>query len=647
MIPKYKHLWFAILFISLALVLLRATLSSGQILGEDYAGALSLWGVWFPWHALTHNLDMAFTDYLAFPVEVNITLLLSPISTLFYHLLNIFLPSLLAFNLLFPLYVALTGWLSFLFARRYIKNELFALAAALVIAFNPLTFSLAEDGTLILLGLFVFPLWLLAWQNFLDRPRVSALAWVVMATYAVILMALQFSNLMLTFLLPLAVWQFRESKTRWAQIVDYMVLGGLILGVLLLIHPLPIIYRATYLGIYEPISLVYVFETIWIHTTAWKIFLWSGAALILLAVSLWSDSGRMRWLTIIGINTACYTAVEFAPLTLLASIFNVPGAPQLTPKALFLFPIIFGGCLLVFQWLATLQLDDTHRITLYAAIGAAIIGGSGWWQSLPTREVKDYEFYRSLTADSENYLVIDVKWGLDSWVYAPQHHKRVFGVDFEDHTLDLLLLQGKLEGEPQQLAEDIRQNSLEWRAAYIVFHLDEFTSEAIDPMRGWLEWSGAYCMAGTEDDIEIWRAAWHPAGCTYGFSMGGPASELGNGEGWWPSEVWDSGPVRWAGSGVSSRLMLWAFRPAGDYTLQFRAATLAEIENQRVEVLVNDESLGEFDLGVEFAEISVTIPRELIGARGLLDVELRHDTVLAFEGRELTAIYESIALEPN
>ena len=82
-----------LIFVILSGLLLRDALSSGQILGESYAAARSMWGVWFPWHAMQHNLDMAFTNYLAFPQETNITLLLSPISTLLYHLLDVILPA--------------------------------------------------------------------------------------------------------------------------------------------------------------------------------------------------------------------------------------------------------------------------------------------------------------------------------------------------------------------------------------------------------------------------------------------------------------------------------------------------------------------------------------------------------------------------
>jgi hypothetical protein len=637
-----RQLIFGLPFVALALILLRVTLSNGQILGVDYGGSLSYWAVWFPWHALQHNLDMAFTDYFFFPVEINIMLLLSPLSTLFYHLLNIVLPSLLAYNLLFPIYVALTGWLTFLFARRYIQSDLFALAAALVIAFNPLSFSLAEDGSLILLGWFVFPLWLLAWMDFLENPRGWALVRTLAATYLVILMALQFSNLMLTFLLPLAAWQFRESETEWDQIVDYLVLGGVILIVLLLIHPLTIIFRATYIGAYGP--FVSQHPAISVQGTAWTLFLWGGTALILLAVSLWDDAGRLRWLMVIGINAAIYTVVELAPLTLLSEIFNVPNAPELTPRALFLLPIIFCGSVMVFQWLAELELTGARRMGLYATMVAVIFGGSGWWQDLPTTTVRDYEFYRNIASDPENYLVIDVPVTQPrTLVYAPTHHKRTPSQIFNDPLYLMLAGLDMDGGDPL----DIQHDSLALRAAYVVIYRDEFTpltAGGVDSVRGWLEWSGAYCLGGVEDDIEYWRAAWHPAGCVYAFSMGGPASDLAVGDGWWPGEDSEIGRLRWAGQGTDSHLTLWAFRPAGDYVLTFRAATLAEIDGQRVEVVVNNESLGEFDLQTDFSEFRVTVPRELIGARGLLEVELRHDEVLTFEGRELAAIYESMEL---
>jgi hypothetical protein len=116
------------------------------------------------------------------------------------------------------------------------------------------------------------------------------------------------------------------------------------------------------------------------------------------------------------------------------------------------------------------------------------------------------------------------------------------------------------------------------------------------------------------------------------------------GEGWWPAEDSEIGRLRWAGQGADSFLTLWAYRPAGDYVLTFRAATLTQIDGQRVEVIVNNESLGRFDLEADFNEFRVMIPRDLIGAHGLLEVELRHDAVLAFEGRELAAIYESMEL---
>ncbi len=121
-----------------------------------------------------------------------------------------------------------------------------------------------------------------------------------------------------------------------------------------------------------------------------------------------------------------------------------------------------------------------------------------------------------------------------------------------------------------------------------------------------------------------------------GFAVGG---------GWHGAEYWDR-PVRWAGDADSSTLTLWVTNPASDYRLILRAQATADIPNQTVEVIANGESLGILPLESDWAEGEVTLPRLTIAEGGLVALELKHAVRETLGGRNLTAVYESISLEP-
>jgi hypothetical protein len=690
-LTRHRFLWLTcFVYFILAVILNAELLSDEKLVGENYSGSLAFWTSWFPPHALRYNLDLSYNAYSLYPIRTNLLPILSLPTSAMYTLLNIIFGSRLAFNLLFPLYLTLTAWLGCLWLRRQVDNAWLAILGGGVLAFNPLSFAIAERGEIALLGWWVFPLWMLAWDAFLERMTFRRLVLVVAGLYLTVLMSIQFWNLILTVLLPYALFRWYMLGCPGGKLADYLLVGLLLFAALFLLYPASALLWSTYELRYAPIIITNGSS---LPTTFFLV------GLILLGLSLllpWAASPRRRWwLAVIAVNGLLVWQVDFSPLTVLGNLFAVPHNPELTHPALYGFPVILGGVVLLGQGIhfligkerSWLFIAPPMRYSIYGGMAALVVIASGWLGELPTTPAPSYNFYQTLAADPENYLVIDYPFGIDSlarrhglatgedvsgygvfgqWEIAgrsllgmPEHHKRVLGgltvsltadalAPYHASALIQLLALGLDPAAPDIDAQvpTLKNEVIRWRAGYVLIHRDELPPEALDRLRGWFIWTDTFCYAGEENGVEVWRGTWHPAGCpAYTLNLGESAGDLAIGSGWQAGERWETGAVRWAGPALSSTLKLWITNPSSDYTLTIRAMSTDAIPDQSVEVFVNGESLGKVTLDADWADYQFTIPRLLIAQGGLLNLELRHSRSQVVDGRELTAVYQWVRIE--
>jgi hypothetical protein len=481
-------------------------------------------------------------------------------------------------------------------------------------------------------------------------------------------------------------------------LLDYLLIGLLLLAALFLLYPASALLWSTYELRYAPIDVGARHVSPFVPPLPNFFFI---GGLILLGLSLllpWDASPRRRWwLAIFALNGLLLWQVDFSPLTLLGNLFVVPHNPQLIREAMYIFPLMLTGTVLLGQGIhfligkqrTWLYLSPPIRYGFYAGLGVLTLILSGWLVDLPTTPAPTYHFYQTLAADPENYLVIDYPFGIDSLarrdgldagedvsgygvfgrediagrslVGMPDHHKRVLGglttsltpdelAPYHASSLIRLLALGLNPAAPDIDAQvtTLKNEVIRWRAGYVLIHRDELPPEALDRLRGWFTWTDTFCYAGDENGVEVWRGTWHPAGCPpYTLNLGESAGDLAVGSGWQPGERWETGAVRWAGSDLTSTLKLWVTNPAGDFTLTIRAMSTDAIPDQTVEVFANGESLGEIDLGVDWADYEFTIPRLLIAPGGTVNLELRHSHSEVVDGRELTAVYQWVRVEAH
>ncbi|HLA42103.1 MAG TPA: hypothetical protein VJZ27_01635, partial [Aggregatilineales bacterium] len=663
-----------------ALVWMRPVLSSEKLIGDNSIGGVSFWTTWFPAHAFENNINLVQNHYTLYPVETNILPLLSLPTSALYYLIRIFAGKLLAFNLLFPLYLTLTASSSFLFLRTQIRNELMAGIGGFALAFNPITVLLVNRGEIALLGFFLFPLWMLLWDRFMQAPSARHTGMLVILTWVIVLLSVQYWNLIAGCLIPYAVYQFwHKEKSESDLLINHMAIGGLMLAVLCLIFPIPAMLQSTYGQRYLPLEIwqgAVIFDR--------SLIILAVTGIIALLLSLVADwqfiPDRQLWVGIIALNVLLFSRNDFAPLSLIGSIFSIPDNPDLTQPVMFLFPAIFAAIVLVLKMFDSAFQGFTFRWRVITGLLliAALLWTSDFEKPLSSMPITRYDFLETIAADPENYTIVDFPVGVDTLAYrstpneipvgigfsddagralsyVPFHEKQVVGGIASNLTPEQLqvyteaplirLLTFQPQDDVVESVIHLRREVVQWRVGYILLHTGIVPPEFENALRGWLNWTGAFCMVGQEQDVEYWRGMWHPAGCpAYHVDFGGAASDMALVEGWYAPEWWvDRIAVRASGE-MPAQVLLWVNPTGYDFDLTLRVTAPEAITAQNVTIMVNGSSIGSFAPSAEWDEYILTLPRQLIGSDGLLRLELHHSSAEVIEGRSLAAVYEYIEI---
>ena len=675
LISKYTHLLAAAVVVLISFLALSNVIFNEQpvLVGSFYTASPSYWTTWWPHHALAGDYDLVYNNYTVFPIYSNLLPLLSIVTTVIHYPLRLIFGERAGFNLLVPLYMSLNAFSVYLLLAHHLQRRALALAAALIVAFNPVMLALAAWGQVALLGFWVVVVWLLLFERYMARSNITNLLLLAFGLYAVILTSMQFWNLIFTLLLPYAAYRVWEAKSYETHLRHFLVLF-LIVSALAFLFPIPAILRSTYDPRYREIEN-WLGDVI-IHARTWPAFSTVGVVLGIAALFTPWDALPLRrvWFAALALNLIGYLNPQLGPLSALSSLLDVPAAPTFTNEDVYLLPLILVGVVVIAQAMEFFLARFEGRYLWPVALGAvsivAVLLVLDWWRNVPVTVVPERALYTAIADDPEDYLIAEIPIGVDSLarqqtaaarfpvlgfpaaagshlVNVPIHHKRIVGgltayhvaediaLYDENPLLQTLLFQETGLSTIEQ-AEAIQNEARRLRLGYVVIDAQNVAPEFASGLRGWLAWTGSFCRVAEEGAVEYWRAAWHPAGCeAIVMDMSADFDFLAIGENWYPAE----GPnLRWAGPEATSTLTLWS-RPLADYHLSI---DVSAPESQSLEVVVNGMSLGTQDITGE--TLTFDLPAEAVGPRGLLEIELRHAESQNIEGRQLTALYDRITL---
>jgi len=166
--------WIALAAYSLLAILVFSSTwvdPAGRWIGSPKDPQLFIWYLgWIP-HQLSQGLNPLFTDYLSYPAGVNLmwnTSMIFPAIVLWP--VTALLGPVVAYNLLITAGIALSAWLGFLAARRFVDRDLPCFLAGLLYGFSPGLIAQALGHPHVVVALFP-PLALLLGDEILLRRR--------------------------------------------------------------------------------------------------------------------------------------------------------------------------------------------------------------------------------------------------------------------------------------------------------------------------------------------------------------------------------------------------------------------------------------------------------------------------------------------
>jgi hypothetical protein len=196
-----------VLYVLLALALFSSTWvdPAGSWIGSPKDPALFIWYLgWIP-RELAHGHNPLFTDYLSYPPGVNLmwntsmifpALLLWPVTALFGPVV--------AYNALITAGIALSAWLGFLAARRFVDRPVLCIVTGLIYGFSPALVAQALGHPHVEVALFP-PIALLLGHEILVRRRMRPIAAGALAGLAAALQLLTGEELLAMTLLIAAI----------------------------------------------------------------------------------------------------------------------------------------------------------------------------------------------------------------------------------------------------------------------------------------------------------------------------------------------------------------------------------------------------------------------------------------------------------
>jgi hypothetical protein len=686
---EFQSVWMVggfFVFLAGAVTISLISHGNGALIGKDFTGSLPLWATWWPEHAIANNYDMVSNHYAIYPIETNLLSLLSITTSVVYHALAPFLGPILAYNILLPLFLTLNGLFWYLFFNKQLRFKVSSsLIGAVIIAFNPISLNLANHGEFALLATFWFPIWFWRWDRFIKRPTLRNVVFAALCLYLIVLTSLQFWNIVLSFLLLSVIVIVLKRSEIPGAFLDHLLVGALIFGVLFLLYPASALFWSTYGSIYEILE-------VWQGYIAYdrSDLILMGIVAIGSVIPIFRRSSIRKslyffWLAFAVLNIMY--ALNIMPSTLEIIFHPIQSIGDVTQSSVYLSIALAALTITALHSLETVIKNKTASLRIVSLVAIPfIIAISGWFRDLPISPVFEYALHKQLAEENEDYLIAELPIGIDNLAYSqratessdredlqrgavqfgsmlsarrtmayvPYHHKRIMGgytqsvyADeiqvYKANPLIQILTFQPIKTNRAAMAREIREWVEAWRLGYIVIHRDEVSVDQIQELYKWLYWTNALCFIGEEEDLEIWRAGWHPEGCPpFVLAFGDRNYNFAIKSGWHAPEISSEGQVRWAGDQNSAKVQVWMM-PSSDFQLSLRAAAPG-IDDQHVEVVVNDQKIGDINLTDQMNVYKFPLSRGLFRQGGFLTIELRHSRIESLQGRKLTAVYDYLSL---
>jgi hypothetical protein len=509
--------------------------SGGQLIGGATTG-LPLWSTWWLPHAITYNYNLVYSDYILFPLKTNLLPTLSfTASGLFWLLQGVFNAS-TAYHALLPIY----GFLNAAVSYHWLLNKGAALGWAilggLIVAYNPFTWTLASQGELALLGIFVVPLALLAWERFREQPNYRYAMLLTLSLYLVVLTSLYYWTFLFSLFLPSLLWAGLRHPQR-ASLFEAGWGGVVCLLLLLAIYPLPSLLWMNLFAEYPPPLLAQGY-----FTATGSLWLFVVGLLFTSMMALRVPHAQHNQHLFSGVLLLLHLVLALLPAWQPLVLLGVVPAPHLTFSAVWWLPVALCGVLLIATtWQFTTRWVGRGSLVL------VVIFVSGWWQPLPMQPYTRSTMFTEIAQERENYRILTLPISYDSLarrvalpgaeglgavnvagerlIEGVLHGKGVIGglttqlfltevnqiaaLPMLNPTLDPNLSAADQAIQAERLQAMLRR----WRVAYIVLNTEQLSVAEQAQAHQWLAQTQDYCLVATEAQREFWRARWHPLNC--------------------------------------------------------------------------------------------------------------------------------------
>jgi hypothetical protein len=675
------HLAALLIFAALTVLALdNLILNFGQAVvgtpGGDTDYAQFYWDPWWMRYALVNlHTNPFYTNYVLYPIQSNLSVhALVPL----LGLVALPLQSLFDVTPIVNGWIAgsfvLTGYCTFLFLRRQVRDDWLAALGGVIFAFNPLAIQRAVLAHTNMVPGWWIPLALLLWDVMADRRSRWAAIGLGLSMYAAWMCDFQLPMWTLMLLVPYAIYRLakepawgdplKRTSGRW-RVIGLTALAVFVTLLPALVAPLPQIMQTRGLN-FPRVDMqtlrLYSFPLQSFFTRSPDNWFTIGQLLPLLTLLALPLSGprRQRWLWL-GIGLAMFvlalgpywgkTSIPM-PYLLMDKIFQgmyrtpwrfaTPGSLALITFVALSLRHLFDRFPRIARW----------RVPLVVALTAGFVFDFDLPGPFPVIVPTDYQVYRTIGADPQESTLLEVPLAAyagfggvgdiraaDLQYYVIYHHKRVVNgtlsrvpigaLDRYRNNPLLYALTGEAPLPPLDAASaELTRRIERWDVRYIVVHRQMLSPE---PRRALVEFFNvqpSLCLWAEEADVLAYRVVKAWADCPAPnlialqngrIDLGASWSDRFVGPGWYGTENVGGPQARWTGEAPTSTLRVW-LSPGATHVL-FRA--LAYPPDERVTIVVNGQTLAEIALAQDWADYAFDIPASVIGSEPSF-IELRH-----------------------
>ena len=240
-LKKYKKYFLAMAFYLFLSVLLTWPLIlniNKGVVGEEGDNLLFVWNHWHVGHSLVNFQNPYFTDLIAYPLTSNLVFhTLTIFNSFLSSVLQLFLPLVLSFNIIFILSLAVAALGMFLLSDYIFRHSYAAFFTGVVFAFNAYIFGEAQ-GHFQYTSIYIIPFYILFYLKLFKEGKYKN------AIFAAILLAISFYNDfyysigLILFSVLFAAWMFGVDKKTFVSNIKKILL----LFFVFIILSLPLIF---------------------------------------------------------------------------------------------------------------------------------------------------------------------------------------------------------------------------------------------------------------------------------------------------------------------------------------------------------------------------------------------------------------------